>query len=722
MSVFDPYCRRPLRQPYQRTLLLGVVALSLLSGCAVVRVSPQATSVSLIEQRESILTRNRLSEASISVLAMTGQDQSSCLKAIDDCLNRLKLTPQMSSEQYLSTASELYLANAKLNYQNRNTCRSLLPAPPLPKIDKPVLALLKDNTPEPVDPTDGLCRAKEQAALLNSIRHAYAYLLFSNRQPSTRLFDNRQVQVRDFYNLAVSRFVSDSFSHQTQPMGADLSVHVNDIRINIQIKSPSLQRFALPEELVAADDLGFSGLRAINRRDGFGVEFVAVLPRPTQQQPTNANDADDDLNAQTNNIHRSRFLPLSLVMSVQGDTLNEVLTSNTFVMDVYNPYDNDHITFGNQHTTPLAANFSAPYGLWLARTDLASTAYRSLLGIEEREHQPQLYMLEPYNPNKRVVVLIHGLASSPEAWISLTNDVLGDPILRNHYQVWQVFYPTNMPMLESRYEIDQLIRTTYRLNDPKAKNLASKNSVLIGHSMGSVIGRLLVSNSDLSTRALKGLNTNDRRSLLSVPMIRDRFQMHALPNITRAVFVSAPFRGTDFADRWFTRAIRRVIQLPATFIKTIDKTIARAQLDAGLMNRVGESGLLDFQNGPSELSRHSTFMDMTADVSIRQGLVYHSIMGRLDPNTPVEQSSDGIVPYSSSHLEGAVSEKIITGRHSIQETPEAVLELRRILRLHLETIGDVKPQQSVLPPATPTPQPTESAVPALQQLLLKKTL
>ncbi len=43
------------------------------------------------------------------------------------------------------------------------------------------------------------------------------------------------------------------------------------------------------------------------------------------------------------------------------------------------------------------------------------------------------------------------------------------------------------------------------------------------------------------------------------------------------------------------------------------------------------------------------------------------------------------------HLDGAVSEKIIKGGHSIQETPEAVLELRRILRLHLQDLGLYKP-------------------------------
>ncbi len=62
-------------------------------------------------------------------------------------------------------------------------------------------------------------------------------------------------------------------------------------------------------------------------------------------------------------------------------------------------------------------------------------------------------MLEPYNPNKKVIVLVHGLASSPEAWIRLTNDIMGDSVLREHYQVWQVFYSTNMPIIESRFQI-----------------------------------------------------------------------------------------------------------------------------------------------------------------------------------------------------------------------------------------------------------------------------
>lgn len=71
----------------------------------------------------------------------------------------------------------------------------------------------------------------------------------------------------------------------------------------------------------------------------------------------------------------------------------------------------------------------------------------------------------------------------------------------------------------------------------------------------------------------------------------------------------------------------------------------------------------------------------------RQGLIYHSILGNQTDTEQKTQMSDGIVSYQSAHLPGARSEKIFKGGHSIQMTPDAVLELRRILRQHLTELG-----------------------------------
>ncbi|MEG2637636.1 MAG: alpha/beta hydrolase, partial [Acinetobacter sp.] len=147
--------------------------------------------------------------------------------------------------------------------------------------------------------------------------------------------------------------------------------------------------------------------------------------------------------------------------------------------------------------------------------------------------------------------------------------------------------------------------------------------------------------------------------------------------------------GTEFADRWFTLAARKIIKLPGAFLGALADSIDDRDINAkNFLTDVGQ-GLI--QNGPSDLSRNSKFTLVTENVIPKKDMIYHSIMGNDTDSTDPNVMSDGIVPYKSSHLDGAVSEKIIKGGHSIQETPEAVLELRRILRLHLADLGIYKP-------------------------------
>ena len=51
-----------------------------------------------------------------------------------------------------------------------------------------------------------------------------------------------------------------------------------------------------------------------------------------------------------------------------------------------------------------------------------------------------------------------------------------------------------------------------------------------------------------------------------------------------------------------------------------------------------------------------------------------------------KDGSDGIVPYWSSHLDGAASERIVPSGHSTHQHPEGIEELERILYLHLDSV------------------------------------
>ena len=516
------------------------------------------------------------------------------------------------------------------------------------------------------------------------------------------------------------------------------------------------------DKLYASHDISFSGLNTISEREGVGISYVTLFDdRPNTSVKALLTSDNKQLNSEDprDRIHLTGNLLLTGVVIPEGDQLQEVLATNNFDIKLYNPHHTEAIDIlGKPYY--LAANFSASYGMWLAENNLDNVGYFNLLARQQSLIMPQLFMLEPYDPNKRIIIMLHGLASSPATWISITNDISNDDELRENYQVWQIFYPTNIPILENRYRIQELIETAYKINDPNSEHIASHNSVLIGHSMGAVISRMMVSNDNLQDQFDKLAQEEDTRRLSNMlnnefdqQKVLNRLHLKQLDSVDTAVFISAPFRGTDFADRWFTQLLRRVVQLPIGFVQTVTGNLASLASEGELASN--PLGALYFQNGASQLSDKSSFMKLTADLKIADNVTYHSIIANRDsdlynglirlnlttaPDTALSSdpapkvlkagvspeivgedstatpdgtqgkaasteanaaekvkdvasdvaqtitapTSDGIVPYKSSHLEGAASETIIKGGHSIQDTPEAVLTLRKILHQHLK--------------------------------------
>ena len=86
--------------------LFALVASLLVSGCQVVNVKQQAFNVTISNERDSILTRDKLSEASLNVLSMTGREAKSCMDDPTACLADLQQIPQIPQEQLFSTASK----------------------------------------------------------------------------------------------------------------------------------------------------------------------------------------------------------------------------------------------------------------------------------------------------------------------------------------------------------------------------------------------------------------------------------------------------------------------------------------------------------------------------------------------------------------------------------------------------------------------------------------
>ena len=639
-----------------RALPMTAVVLSLLlsSGCAMVTMKQVAPTEYLANKRGDVLTSGKLSAASQETLSVIGMDVAQCEKDVTACQKTLADTDVLPEEQRLSAQSELWVKTA--------------------------LAL----TPKPKDREKTPMSDAALDAWLEAARYAYAYLFFSGRTPSDRAFEDRQTQVRDYYNYAAEQTAAVVFkrSRESALEGEDYNAAVAGERWTLTSDFDELRMQSIPTRMVSASAVSFAGLRSTYRRDGFGAELVVIMDPPKLVAAADGEKAEIPQYSEMSAINATALLRF------KGNDLRQVLDTTQVLFDVYSPESTESVDLHGEKV-PLAGNFTAAYGMWLAQSGFATQSLRTLFGLSEGIGAPHMYLMQPWDPNRRIIFMLHGLGSSPEAWVNVANEIMGDPELRRHFQVWQVYYPTNAPIALNRYEINQAFDNTLKHFDPSGSTPASKDMVFIGHSMGGVLARLLVTSSGdvlwndlLANYDLKGERLKRVETKLG-PLLH----FTAEPNVERAIFIAAPHKGTDIAGNRVGRLIGRLVRLPITILGKFEDVFLTLQESES----ANSTTKLQVPNSIDNLKASDPFVKAAGALPITPGLKYHSIIAQRKPEVPLLQSDDGLVPYWSAHLDGAVSEKVIISGHSVQETPQAVLEIRRILREDLKEVGDTHP-------------------------------
>jgi hypothetical protein len=103
---------------------------------------------------------------------------------------------------------------------------------------------------------------------------------------------------------------------------------------------------------------------------------------------------------------------------------------------------------------------------------------------------------------------------------------------------------------------------------------------------------------------------------------------------------------------------------------------------------LGSGKPVKIPNSVDTLSPNNNFVKLIHTIPINPKIPYHSIIGDRgkggNPDHTKPMSSDGFVPYWSSHLEGAKSELIVPSGHSAHQNPQAIAEVRRILLLNAD--------------------------------------
>src|SRR5260370_27431160 len=223
---------------------------------------------------------------------------------------------------------------------------------------------------------------------------------------------------------------------------------------------------------------------------------------------------------------------------------------------------------------------------------------------------------------------------------SLRNDAL----IRQHYQFWFFSYPSGYPYPSAAALLRQ------NLDGIKRAFPDHKRVVLIGHSMGGMICRSMITDAGdkiwrdfFSTPPAKTPLASDTRKLLEESLVFSH-----RPDVQRVIFISTPHRGSKLASGWIGRIGAALVKTPRLlpYVYTSTQPLLVADPAARTLKRM--------PNSVDTLEPNDRFVQAVNKLPITPGIPYHSIMGdRGRRDTP--NSSDGRVPYCSSHLHAAQS-------------------------------------------------------------------
>ena len=123
-------------------------------------------------------------------------------------------------------------------------------------------------------------------------------------------------------------------------------------------------------------------------------------------------------------------------------------------LELYDPLFSSDIAVCNR-LVPLETDLTIPLAYFLdnpafKEKDLATIG---LLNPNKAQGIKGLYMVEPYDPNRIPVVMVHGLWSSPTTWMEMFNDLRAFPEIRNRFQFWFFLYPTGQPFWVSAAQL-----------------------------------------------------------------------------------------------------------------------------------------------------------------------------------------------------------------------------------------------------------------------------
>jgi triacylglycerol esterase/lipase EstA (alpha/beta hydrolase family) len=508
-------------------------------------------------------------------------------------------------------------------------------------------------------------RAGGRAYYLAAAVYAFAFLFPEEIDAPPNPYDPRLRIACDLYNRALTAAFESADGTQVELRGGVFALPFGELHVAFDQTSLIWAGRKLVD-FVPIGDFEVSGVRNAYRRAGIGAP-LAASGIPLQRE----------LGLQ---VAPRMKIPITAVLRIVDARRRLAAGALDATLEVHTPSDAESVQLGGQDV-PLESERTAALAYGLANPDIWARELRGFLVGDLLDKEPtRLVSLGPYLPGRFPVVFIHGTASSAGRWVNTANELLSDPRIREHFQFWFFSYDTGNPIPYSALLLREELRDAVAKVDPAGKDPALRRMVVIGHSQGGLLAKMLVV--DSGTRFWDAFS---RKPLddLSIPaetreLVRRAMFFEHSPFVGRVIFLATPQHGSYVAGFSVVQLIARLVRLPLTLAQGIGGVLTSnpeaLRFDSN-KTRIG--------NSVYGMTPGSPFITALSQLPIAPGVAAHSIIA-VQSNEPVESSGDGVVAYASAHLPEAASELVVRSGHSNQSNPQTIAEIRRILLLHLQ--------------------------------------
>ncbi len=495
----------------------------------------------------------------------------------------------------------------------------------------------------------------------DSAKSAWRY--FATPDSGGRHPDPNDAQHRctsEVYNASSEALLRIAQGPGNVQLGQSILMPISHRQLNFEI--PFSSRLLTPDQMGKFEfvsDYQLKNLRSRNSVAGLGVPIIVIRKESEQRDPVEKY------------YTKGMSFSATLVLRFDDDTPTDAR------LQIFDPRESDGMLVGDT-VMPLETDVSTPLARYLSNKDITLLDTWGYFRPDRAAKVSGLYMVQPYDPDRIPVLMVHGVWSSPMTWMEMFNDLQADPEIRRKYQFWFYLYPTGEPLAFSAAKLREELQKVRHDCDPYHRNDRLDEMVVVGHSMGGLISQMLTINSDdklwssVSNRSVDDLKADDEVK----SEIRRVFFFESNPSVDRIVTIASPYNGSSLSNRFTQWLSGSLVWLPA-------KTY---QLSRVIFEQDDKSWWESFsapRTSMDSLTKKSGVLRLIRETRVPDEVKHHNIVG-IKRGSSQANWTDGVVAYRSAHCEDASSEKIVRASHSeVHRHPDAVAEVRRILLEHL---------------------------------------